>query len=200
MLDMMRRYLGIGVAWVGATILSVAIASTAVAGIRDRVVETPVAIGAPTTTTSPATDTTTSTSEATTTTSTTTTTEAPQTTTTEVASGSTTSTTDAPVASTTTTTTTTTTTAAPSLDYKTYSMVGGTVTLAVGDGQVSVASVVANPGFHAEVEKNGPNEVQVEFEGNEHKSELTAQFEGGELKVRTSEEGEDDDGDHDGDD
>ena len=202
MLNKMRRYLGIGVAWLGATILSVAIASTAVAGIRDRVVEAPVALGAPTTTTTVVEQTASSTTFAPpsttaappTTNSATTTTEPPATETTVAESEPTTTTTTAAPA----TTTTTTTTEAPEVAYQTYSLVGGTVTLAVESGTVVVASAVANPGFQAEVEKSGPTEVKVEFESNDHKSELTASFEDGELRVRTHEEDEDDE--HDGDD
>ena len=51
MLGTMRKYIGLGAAWIVATALSVLIASAAVAGIRDRVVDAPVAIGPPTTST-----------------------------------------------------------------------------------------------------------------------------------------------------
>lgn len=201
MLDKMRRYLGVGVAWLGATIVSVAIASAAVAGVRDRVVETPVAMGAPTTTTTVA-SATTSTFAATTTTSTTTSTTEPpattSTTSTTVADVEQTTSTTAAPETTTTTSTTTTTTVAPSPSYETYSLVGGTVTLAWGDGVVSVAAVDPNLGYRAETEQEGPAEVKVEFESNDHKSVLRAYFDDGEPKVTKNEEGDDDD--HGGDD
>jgi cytoskeletal protein RodZ len=199
MLGQMRRILGLGVAWLGATVLSVLIASAAVAGIRDRVVETPEAIGAPTTTTVavPTGATTSSSAPATTSTSTSTTaaptTEPPETTvTTIVESGTSTTTTTAPPE------TTTTTTAPPTLTRKTYSLVGGTVVIDIGDGGVWVVSAVPNSGFYSEVDNKGPDEVKVEFEGNDHKSTFKAYFEDGELKVSKDEGGEGDDGGDDG--
>ncbi|MGA9596699.1 MAG: hypothetical protein WBV06_11100 [Acidimicrobiia bacterium] len=187
----MRRYLGLGVAWLGATVLSVLIASTAVAGIRDRVVETPVAVGPPTTTTTLAPATTTPTTLASTTTSmlaptTTTETTAPPQTTTTIESATTTTAppeTTGTTPTTTTATTTTTTTGPPSFSYPIYALKGGTVTLEVGDGTVRVYSAVPNAGYAYHNEKDGPTEVEVEFDSNDHKSTLTAHFEGGELKV-----------------
>jgi hypothetical protein len=197
MLGWMKRYLGIGVAWLAATVLSVVIASAAVAGIRDRVVETPVAIGAPTTSTTVPliTDVTTPVADPTTTSFAPTTSQAPATTeappatsTTVVDSDATTTT--APPATTTTTTTTappqTTTTVATT--NQTYSLTGGTVTLSVGNGEVWVVSAVANAGFDTDIEKAGPDEVEVKFESNNHKSELSAKFENGELRVEKEEE------------
>lgn len=199
----MKRYLGIGAAWLGATVLSVFIASAAVAGIRDRVVEAPVAIGPPTTSTTQApADTTTSTvletpstaaAQPTTEPSPSTTEPTSETTTTIVESATTTTAT--PVTTTTTTTAPpqTTTTAAPR--YLTYPLVGGTVTLGVANGEVWIVSLDPAAGFDADIEKDGPDEVEVDFESNTHKSELSAKFEDGELKVKTEEEardGEDD--------
>jgi hypothetical protein len=198
----MRRYLGLGVAWLGATVLSVLIASTAVAGIRDRVVEAPVAAGPPTTTTTVAPVTTTSTTQATTTstsnTTTTATTTPPETTTTIESQTTTTAPPDA-TTTTTTTATTTTTVASPEVKYETYTLIGGTVTLEIGEGTVHVASASPNLGFARHVEKDGPTEVKVEFEGNQHKSTLTAYFESGEIKAIPKESGEggDDGGEHD---
>lgn len=194
MLARMRKSIGIGVAWLGATLLSVFIASAAVAGIRDRVVETPVAIGPPTTSTTvaPPATTATSVSEPTTTTipvpvttDAAPTTDAPVTTTTLV--DSTTSTTAPPPATTTTTAPPQTTTTV-ALTYHTYTLIGGTVTLSVGNGEVRVASVAPNAGFDADIEKGGPIEVEVDFESNDHKSELSAKLENGELKVQKEEE------------
>ena len=72
-------------------------------------------------------------------------------------------------------------------------MIGGSVTLSVGDGVVSIASLAPAAGFRAEIEKDGPKEVEVEFVSNDHKSELSAKFEGGELKVEKEEEPRDGD-------
>jgi hypothetical protein len=205
MLRRMRRYVGIGAAWAAATVVSVVIASTAVAGIRNRVVETPVAIGPPTTTTVPATTepvTATIRPEGTTTVTTPTTTSVPVTTGTSAPVTSTT----VPDQSTTTTTTTTTTTAPPTttaspVSYKTYDLLGGTVVLWWGEDTVGVQSVVPRTGYSYKPDKTGPEEVDVAFVGDEHKSVLTARFEDGEPRVDKKEEGEGDDGgdgEHDG--
>ncbi|MDJ0499193.1 MAG: hypothetical protein QNJ89_15270 [Acidimicrobiia bacterium] len=203
----MRKYLGIGAAWLGATVLSVLIASAAVAGIRDRVVETPVAIGAPTSTTTTVVGEATTSTEApsttvavpsTTTSSTATTTlpsETPAVTVTAPSESTTTTppapppttTTAAPPTTTTTTTPPTTTTTAP-ISYSTHDLIGGTVVLASGNGQVNLVSATPRPGFSVEAEHTGPDEVEVKFESNDHKSELEAYFRDGELRVETEEE------------
>lgn len=209
MLGEMRRYMGIGFAWLGATVLSVMIAAAAVAGIRDRVVETPVAIGVPSTitttmppetvTSSSSTDVPSSTVAQTTSTTTSTTTTPPVTTTTIAESSSTT----APPATTTTTTTvpppTTTTTTTVVVTNQTYDLIGGTVTLAVGNGEVNLVSAVPRPGFDADYEHTGPKEVEIKFESQDHKSKLEAKWESGELEVDIEEEPHgdgDDDHDH----
>ncbi len=205
MLGWMRRYLSIGAAWLGATALSVVIASAAVAGIRDRVVEAPVAIGIPTTTTtlpadaSPTTSSpaTTSTVEASTTTAeaapTTEATLPPESITTTTAPPSTTppATTAPPVATTTTTTPPTTTTMPVS--YMTYDLIGGTVVLAVGDGEINLFSATPRTGFRVDPEHSGPKEVEVKFESDDHTSKLDAKWEDDELKVKVKEEDSDDD-------
>lgn len=202
MLTKMRKPVGIGVAWLGATLLSVFIASAAVAGIRDRVVETPVAIGPPTTSTTVAPPSTTSAASTTTTiaapstTDAPVTTEAPVTTTTVVDSATTTTAAPPPATSTTTTTTSppqTTTTAA--VTYHTYTLIGGTVTLSVSGDELRVVSMAPSAGFDADIEKGGPIEVEVDFESNDHKSELSAKLENGELKVEREEEPRDGDED-----
>jgi hypothetical protein len=200
MLVLMKRIVGLGVAWLGATVLSVLIASTAVAGIRARVVETPEAIGAPTTTTTITVASTgdvpsTTLPAATSTSSTlsTSTTQPPETTTT-VAESQTTTTTTAPPA------TTTTTTAPPVMQRKTFALIGGTVVVEYGGNEVRVISAVPNSGYYPHIENKGPDEIQVEFEGNEHKSELVAHMEGGQLKYDVKDEshdGGDDGGEHD---
>lgn len=193
--------MGIGFAWLGATAVSVVIAAAAVAGIRDRVVETPVAIGLPSTTSTTMpfeTDTSSTTGEtpvptsatsSTTTTTTTSTTEAPAVTTTTVVESSSTT---APPTTTTTTTTappsTTTTTTTAAVTNQTYDLIGGTVTLTVGNGEVNLVSAVPRPGFDTDYEHTGPKEVEIKFESNDHKSKLEAQWENGELKVEIEEE------------
>ena len=204
MLKRMRRHLGIGAAWLGATALSVFIASAAVAGIRDRVVDAPVALGAPTSTTAAVVDTTATTSSTTTsaTDEPTTTTTAPEVT--ETTAGSTTETTVTTTTSTTvppaTTTTTTTeppptTTTAPA-STTTVSLIGGTVTIGYDSTQVWVISVSTAAGFIPEIEKEGPGDsIEVEFYSESHKSELSAKIENGELKIEKDEEPRDEEGD-----
>jgi hypothetical protein len=72
--------------------------------------------------------------------------------------------------------------------------VGGTVVIDIGDGQVWVVSAFPNSGFRSDIENKGPDQVEVEFEGNDHKSTFTAYFENGELKVSKDEHGEGDGG------
>jgi hypothetical protein len=204
MLGWMRRYLGIGVAWVGATVLSVVIASAAVAGIRDRVVETPVAIGLPTTTVTTTTTgsvateppssipeiTVTTTATVTTSTATPTTEPPPETETTVVTA------TTAPPATTTTITTTTAppqTTTTQALSYETVDLVGGTVTLSYGNGEIRVVSAVPRPGFSYEAEDTVGTEIEVKFISNDHKSKLEAHLDSGELKIDKEEESHGDD-------
>ena len=206
MLGKMRRYLGVGLAWLGATVISVLIASAAVAGIRDRVVEAPVAIGLPTsTTTSPTLVGDTPATIAVEMPVASTTITIPETTTTTVAAPetTTTTTTTAPPESTPTTTappSTTTTTAPPTTTtrpvvYSTHDLIGGTVVLAFGDGQVNLVSAIPRAGFSVDPEHTGPKEVEVEFVSNDHKSKLEAHVESGELRLDTEEEPHDGDDD-----
>lgn len=206
MLENMRRYLGIGAAWLGATAISVLIASAAVAGIRDRVVETPVAIGLPTTTTTSSTvagETTVATVPETTAVATTVTTLETTTTTEPPSETATTTTTTAPAEPTPTTTappTTTTTTAPPTtttspVAYSTHDLIGGTVVLAFDGGQVNLVSATPRAGFSVDPEHTGPDEVEVKFVGNDHKSKLEARVEDGELRVDIDEERDDGDDD-----
>lgn len=203
MLGLMKRKIRIGAAWLGATALSVLIASAAVAGIRDRVVETPVALGLPTTTSTtvpldPSTSTTIAdvptTALPSTTSTTTSTTEPPDVTVTTVAGSPVTTTTEPPAATTTTTAPPQTTTTF-AVTHKTYDMVGGTVILAIGDSEVTLVSATPRPGFSADYEHTGPDEVEIKFVSGDHKSKLEAHWEDGELKVDIDEESDDDDDD-----
>jgi hypothetical protein len=211
----MKRKFGFAAAWLGATIISLVIASAAVAGIRDRVEDSPIAAGIPTTITATADTTTTTgvlivtttetpdttTSSTTSTTTTTTTTEAPETST-SIPGGttppSTTTTTEPPPTTTTTTepppTTTTTTTVVPTED-RTYLLTGGWVTIRIGDDTVDLISYSPEPGFAAKVKEDGPDKVEVTFTSNTHKSEFKAEFNDGEFEFDIEEEpiGEEDD-------
>ncbi len=49
------------------------------------------------------------------------------------------------------------------------------------------------PGFSYDGEHEGPNEVEVDFKSDDHKSELKAHIKDGELRVETEEEPHDED-------
>jgi len=199
----MPRRIGFIVAWVMVTLVAVAIAAQAVGSVRDQVTNRPspivdVSALATTTTTAPV-EATTTTPPSTTTTSTTRPPETTTTTSTTVVEATTTTATAAPEPTTTTTTTsapppTTTTAAPPEMTIKTYEMVGGWVRIRSGSGKVFLGGAGANAGFTMEVEDNGPDEVEVEFRSESHKSKFSAEFEGGELRVEIKEEGDDEDG------
>ncbi len=67
------------------------------------------------------------------------------------------------------------------------------MTLSVGNGEVWVVSAAPSAGFDVDIEHAGPKEVEVKFESNDHKSELSAKFEDGELRVEKEEEPRDGD-------
>lgn len=200
----MPRRIGFIAAWVMVTLVAVAIAAQAVGSVRDQVTNRPspivdVSALAATTTTS-ALELTTTTIPPTTSTSAT---RPPETTTTStiVVEGTSTTTTAAPESSTTTTTTTTapppttTTTAPPEMTTETREMVGGWVRIRYGAGKVFLDGAGANAGFTMKVEDNGPDEVEVEFRSEDHKSEFSAEYEDGELRIEVKDEGDDEDGD-----
>lgn len=66
---------------------------------------------------------------------------------------------------------------------KTYRVEGGTVTVKVSGNQVTLVSAVPSSGFAVEVEKNGPDEVKVEFESDESDSEIRIRVHDGHLEV-----------------
>lgn len=192
----MRQRLGVISAWVLATAVSVAIASSAVATVQDEVTASPSplrtqavqALAASTTvppaptvqppvTTTSSSPTTTGAAESTTTVAPATTAPAAATTTTTVAVA----TTSAPPA-------TTTTVAAPGPEFRSYELVGGSVRIRILGTQVFFAGATPAPGFDVDVEEQGPEKVVVEFETPEHESKFVAKFEDGELDVKISEE------------
>ena len=199
----MPRRIGFIAAWVMVTLVAVAIAAQAVGSVRDQVTNRPspiVDVSALATTTTAAIEPTTTTPVPTTSTTTTRPPETTTTTSTTVVEGTTTTTTTtaAPEPTTTTTTTTappptTTTTAPPDMTTQTYEMVGGWVRIRSGAGEVFLDGAGANAGFTMDVEDNGPDEVEVEFRSESHRSKFSAEFEGGELRVEIKEEGDDED-------
>ena len=68
--------------------------------------------------------------------------------------------------------------------------------MSFGRGEVRVVSAVPRAGFSYDGEHEGPNEIEVKFRSDGHKSELKAQIRDGELRVEIEEEphdGDDDD-------
>ena len=196
--------------WLAVTVAAVLIASAAVSSVRDQVTDTPTAMLPPTTiaissteqlvvdpveptsitpaliddstasTTSTSTTTTTTPSETSTTVPTTTAPPASDPEPEPVEAAPATTTTSAPA-------TTTTTTNAPSTEIRSYELVGGSVSVEIGDGTVRLAGASPKPGFTMEVESPGPEKVEVEFHNDNHESDFSAKFEDGRLVPSISE-------------
>jgi hypothetical protein len=195
----MRRIVGIGAAWIAATLVAVVVATAAVGSVRSEVTNAPTALAAPlvaASETAPAPD-----SETSTTTTTSVVPAAP--TTTMAITVSTTTTTvpethasgEAPVTTTTppVTPTTATTTTTSSNYAKTYDTEAGSVRITVSGESVTFAGATPLPGWTVELEHSGPEEVKVNFERNEHEDEekeieFKATVEDGELRISISEE------------
>jgi hypothetical protein len=197
--------------WLAVTVAAVLVASAAVSSVRDQVTDTPTAMLPPTTIAISSTDqlnaesaqpevatpaladessvTTTSAPTVTTTTLPETAATTPPTT---IASSS-----DPEPAETTTTTTapTATTTTTPPTEIRSHDLVGGSVSVEIGDGTVRLAGASPKPGFTMEVENSGPEKVEVEFHNDDHESHFTGKFEDGRFvaSINESDESEDDD-------
>ncbi len=59
------------------------------------------------------------------------------------------------------------------------SVAGGTVVVEASGGAVSLVSAVPTPGYTVEVDEQGPDEVRVEFESDDAKSEVRVRWDGG---------------------
>ncbi len=189
--------------WLAVTATAVLIASAAVSSVRDQVTDTPTAMLPPTTVAVSSTEplvadpvkpeapaaatieepSTTTTSLPTTTTSTTstTTTTAP----TATSAPATTTTTTAP--------TTTTTTTAPTTEVPPpYDLIGGSVSVEIGNGAVHLLGAWPKAGFTMEVENSGPEKVEVEFHNDAHESRFSGTFEDDRFVSSISESADDD--------
>ncbi len=191
--------------WLAVTAAAVLIASAAVSSVRDQVTDTPTAMLPPTTIAISSTEqlvadpvqpekTTPTAAEE----PSTTTTSAPTTTTTvQPETPPTTNSSDPEPAETTTTTTTvpatTTTTSAPPTEIRSYDLVGGSVSVEIGDGTVRLAGASPKPGFTMEVENSGPEKVEVEFHNDDHESHFTGKFEDGRFEPSIDESSQEDD-------
>jgi hypothetical protein len=68
---------------------------------------------------------------------------------------------------------------------------GGTLLLRYRPDEVTYQTVTPAPGFQVEVGKQGPPEVEVEFESESLKIEVHAAWRDGDLDVEVSESSED---------
>lgn len=59
-------------------------------------------------------------------------------------------------------------------------------------GEVSLQAATPAPGFQTEIKEGGPDEVEVEFESETVKVEISAEWKDGELEIEVSTENEDD--------
>jgi len=74
----------------------------------------------------------------------------------------------------------------------TYPQIGGTTTIRTDGSAVHLVAAVPQSGFQVDVEKSGPQEVDVRYRSEGHTSRLKAEWENGKLEVETSESNEDD--------
>jgi len=197
----MKRGIGFGIAWVGATAVAILIAAAAVGSVRSQVTEVPTRLGSPSSAALAATPLEASPDQvadpgvASTPTAPV---GVPPTTAISPAasegSGTTVPTESTPPTSTTpptsvpsqtSTTTTTSTTVPPDSYSKTYDTEGGWVTIIVSGEDVTFGGGQPATGWTIEVEDYGPDEVEVHFEENDGEGEVEfeASFEDGELEV-----------------
>jgi hypothetical protein len=59
-------------------------------------------------------------------------------------------------------------------------------------GEVGLQAATPAPGFRAEIEKTGPDEVEVEFTSDTEKIEVSAEWKKGQLEIEVSTETEGD--------
>lgn len=70
-------------------------------------------------------------------------------------------------------------------------MIGGTITIEYGNGEVVLISAVPKAGFATEIDSSGPSEVDVDFRSETHRSKFDASMSNGELVVSTEEKVDD---------
>ena len=93
----------------------------------------------------------------------------------------------------TTTTTTSTTTTAPEVTTSSHTMDGGVVTISHTSGVVNLIAAIPQPGYTTEQRETGPVEVRIRFESDDHTSDFRARWQDGELEITINETGGDDD-------
>ena len=78
---------------------------------------------------------------------------------------------------------------------QTFSGIGGSVTVMVSGGELSLVSFAANDGFEAEINGHGDDDVEVRFESDDHETRIRIRIHDGELREEIREEADDDDSD-----
>ncbi|MFQ5523306.1 MAG: hypothetical protein ACE5F5_06970 [Acidimicrobiia bacterium] len=92
-------------------------------------------------------------------------------------------------------TTTTTTASEKAWAFETVPTKGGTVTVSYRPGEVVFEAATPVGGYRFEVEREGPPEVEVEFESYDLKIEVRVKWSDGELDIRVTESKKDHDDD-----
>jgi hypothetical protein len=79
------------------------------------------------------------------------------------------------------------TTFAPAIPngVQTFTVAGGTVTVDIENGVLSLVSVTPNAGFAIDKSEARSDRVQVEFRGNNTESRVRVRIDGGRLRVET---------------
>ncbi len=165
-------------AWVGATIVSIFIASAAVGSVRGHVSDTPQPMASVTTpppTTATTAATTASAEPLPTTVTTVPTTTVPTTTVTTVP--------DSVVAAPSTTTPPIAVAAAG--EIKTYTVAGGTVSIEVFADHLTLLGAVPAPGFSVAEKEISSRKIEIEFKSGEQESKFAASLEDGRLEIET---------------
>lgn len=87
------------------------------------------------------------------------------------------------------------TTAATAVAWQTRSVEtrGGTVVLRYRPGEVIYQTATPAAGYKVEVDKQGPPEVEMEFESEEDKVEIDAAWESGDIAIEISGSAKEDD-------
>ena len=87
---------------------------------------------------------------------------------------------------------TTSTLASETAEIDSRQIIGGTVVVRWTSTAVELVSASPTDGFSVDVEKRGPEKVEIEFEGDGVKSKYAAEISDGRLVVQTSVENEED--------
>lgn len=71
---------------------------------------------------------------------------------------------------------------------QTFTSSGGSARIRLDNGQLSVVSTSPNSGYSVTIEKGGPSEIEIRFEGGSHESKIKVEIENGQMKVRVEED------------